>query len=121
MGKDCTIQIRRFGRGWSPIICGIAVLILLFDSSSMAQLTSSLQLGYIHDSNVEQDNWNHSLDINYQIQFSRVADNLDSSQEVSSKENVFSMPRDSLESFLTFFRISEQNRTALRRLLSLCE
>lgn len=153
MGKNRPVQIGRLSGGHFPKNRVITVIIFLFASRSMAQLTSSIQLGYTHDSNVfgnyaevpdnylalslgiddyvgwdysaldmsyygglssynsypEQDNWNHSLNLNYRIQLSRFADDMDSSEEASLKENGFSMPLDSLESYLTFAGIA--NRT----------
>ncbi len=118
--------------------------VFLFASTSMAQFTGSVQLGYTHDSNVfgnyaqvpdnylgmnigldnyvgwdysdldmsyygglssygsypEQDNWNHSLNVSYRIQLSRIADDLDSSEAASLTEDPLSMPPDSLETHL---------------------
>ncbi len=56
-----------------------------------------------YNSYPEQDNWDHILNVNYRIQLSRVADDMDSSEEASSADaNSLSMPLDSLETFMTF-------------------
>ena len=124
----------------------IIVCFFLLTSAASAQLTSSIQLGYTHDSNVfgnyaevpdnylslnlnldnyvgwdysaldlsysgglssyasypEQDNWNHSLNVNYAIQLSRAADDPDNTGQAPVEDGGFSLPADSTETSLAF-------------------
>ncbi len=56
-----------------------------------------------YNSYPEQDNWNHNLSLNYRIQLSRVADDMDSSEEApAAAVNSLLVTIDSLETFMTF-------------------